>query len=116
MSQYFQLGDQVLWNPATRVAQLYVGLSDAMSALIDQPTGIGPVIADEYAIDLPVFESFVGALVLHYQRATHSIMKSMMDGFIATSMVMLERACGTIPALDDERLIELRNSHRTMPV
>jgi hypothetical protein len=116
MSQYFEIGDKVLWNPATRVAELYVRLAEAMAPIVDRPTGIGPVIADEYEIDLPVFEAFVLALLAEYERAHHSIMKSMMDGFISMSVVLLERAGSDVPVLRDARLIELRIDHRGAPI
>ncbi|MET7991073.1 DUF6086 family protein [Amycolatopsis sp. NPDC005232] len=80
--------------------------ADAVAPIVDLPTGISPADhianADEWAIDLPVFTAFVDALVDRYQRSTHLILRSMVEGFLATAMVLLDRADVEIPSLDRE--------------
>ncbi|MGW0810428.1 DUF6086 family protein [Nonomuraea sp. NPDC002799] len=41
MSQYFRVGDQVLWNPSTRVAGLFLRSAEALAPETGLPTGLG---------------------------------------------------------------------------
>lgn len=139
MSQYFRVDQQVVWNPSNGVALLFVRTSEALRPLTDMPTGLASEIPDEWAIDLPVFEKFIDALVTRYQQSTHLILRSLMEGFIATSLVLIERGGGNVPALQTApgpdvsdvqvsadglspgpapgRLEELRNTHSSaMPL
>jgi len=108
MSQYFQVGDQVVWNPALGVGELYARMAEAIAPLVDVPTGVGPVVADEYQLDLPVFQTFVESLIQRFEKATHSELRGMTGGFIATSVVMLERSGVQVAPLTDDHLIALR--------
>lgn len=99
VSQYFQVGDLVLWNPANRVAEVFVSTGEAIAPTVGLPTGIAAVVADEYEIDLDVFTAFVGALVHRYLSSSHAILRSLLEGFTATALVMVERAGRGIPAL-----------------
>ncbi|MFC0433901.1 DUF6086 family protein [Kutzneria buriramensis] len=97
MSQYFELGDRTLWNPSNGVGLLFVRTAKAMEPVVDLPCGIEPSVTDEWAINLPTFERFVHALADRYQRSTHLILRGLTEGFIATAMVVLERAGGEAP-------------------
>ncbi|MEV6903249.1 DUF6086 family protein [Amycolatopsis sp. NPDC051372] len=133
MSQYFEVGDKTLWNPSNGVGLLFRS-AEAVAPIVELPTGIGPAAADEWAVDLPVFTAFVDALVDRYQRSNHLILRSMVEGFLATAMVLLDCAGAEIPALGREpgpdvrdismvgtqppagKLAELRAAHaRAMP-
>ncbi|AEV82323.1 hypothetical protein ACWT_1305 [Actinoplanes sp. SE50] len=103
MSQYFEVGDLVLWNPSNGVARLYARTGEAVAPLVELPTGIGPMIADEYEIDLDVFVAFVDALTGYYLGAQHPILRSLMEGFLATSIVMVQRAGRELPALREQQ-------------
>ncbi|MFJ8914201.1 DUF6086 family protein [Amycolatopsis sp. NPDC102389] len=102
MSQYFQVGDRVLWNPSNGVSQLFLRSAEALAPVVDLPTGIGAMVSDECEIDMKVFEVFVNALVQRYRQSTHPILRSLMEGFVATALVMVERGRGSVPALDAE--------------
>lgn len=91
MSQYFQIGDHVLWNPSTGVARLFIRSAEALAPETGLPTGLGPMESDECEIDLVVFTAFVSALVERYERSNHRILHSLMEGFIATALVLVER-------------------------
>ena len=101
MSQTFWLGRTAVWNPSNGVGLLFVRTAQAMEPLVDLPCGIRPALhiasADEWAIDLPVFQRFVHALADRYQRSTHLILRALTEGFVATAMVVLERAGGEAP-------------------
>ncbi|MFI7519312.1 DUF6086 family protein [Micromonospora globbae] len=109
MSQYFQVNDLVLWNPSNRVAELFVRTSDAVAPLVDVPTGIGPMRADDYEIDLDVFVAFVDALVAQYLSSSHAILRSLLEGFVATALVMVDRAGRTVPSLQATATLDPRD-------
>lgn len=71
--------------------------ADALAPVVGLPAGIRlgyPGDPDEWVIDMPIFEAFVDALVDRYQRSTHLILRSLMEGFIATALVLVERGGG----------------------
>ncbi|MBQ1023997.1 DUF6086 family protein [Micromonospora sp. C95] len=109
MSQYFQVGDLVLWNPSNRVAELFVRTSEAVAVLVGVPTGIGPVRADDYEIDLDVFVGFVDALVAQYMSSSHAILRSLLEGFIATALVLVDRAGRDAPSLRADATLDPRD-------
>jgi hypothetical protein len=118
VSQYFRAGGTVLWNPSNGVGLLFVRTAEALEPVAGVPSGIVAADADEWEIHMPVFERFVDALVDRYRRSTHLILRSLMEGFVATSLVLVERGGGGAPALPPEagRLEELRDAHsRAMP-
>ena len=98
MSQYFQTGDRILWNPATTVAQVFLHAAESFARLADRPSGLGPMIADECEIDMPTFAEFTDSLISQYGRSDHVILRALTEGFIATAMAMVERAGGQLPA------------------
>lgn len=100
MSQYFKVDDAVLWNPASRVAELFVRTGESLVPLVGLPTGIAPGAADEYEVDLDAFTVFVDAVVRRYLSSSHLILRSLVEGFAATALVMVERA-GRHIALDE---------------
>lgn len=109
MSQYFQAGDLVLWNPASHVAELFFRTSEAVAPTVGLPTGIAPVAADEYQIELDTFTAFADALVHRYLSSSHTVLKSLLEGFIATALVMVERAERSVPALADTPALDSRD-------
>ncbi|NRQ31487.1 hypothetical protein HII36_06480 [Nonomuraea sp. NN258] len=92
MSQYFRVGDQILWNPSSGVAGLFMRSAEALAPETGLPTGLGPMESDECEIDPATFAVFVSALVERYERSNHPILHSLMDGFIATALVLVERS------------------------
>jgi hypothetical protein len=99
VSQYFQVGRQVLWNPSTGVAELFVHVAQSLASTAGTPTGIGAVYADEYEIDPDNFAAFVNALVDRYLSSHHPIFRSLLEGFLATAIVLVDRAGRDVPAL-----------------
>ncbi|MBO2461346.1 DUF6086 family protein [Actinomadura violacea] len=116
MSQYFQAGEDVLWNPATAVARLFTDTAEALARLVERPSGLGPMVADECRIDVPAFAAFVDALVRRYARSNHDVLKALMEGFTGTALVLVERAGAVVPALaempDDPGVLRLAEISR----
>ncbi|GAA3233690.1 DUF6086 family protein [Dactylosporangium siamense] len=101
MSQYFDdvTTGQTLWNPATRVAQLFFRMTGALEPVAARPCGIVDLEIDEYAVDPEVFAAFVDALVAEYLASNHPIFKSMLGGYLPQAMVMVERSGRAVTAL-----------------
>lgn len=100
MSQFFQVGDQVLWNPSNGVAGLFIRSAEALAPETGLPTGLGPMENDECDVDLATFAAFVSALIRRYERSNHLILHSLMEGFIATALVLVERGGAELPVSD----------------
>lgn len=109
MSQYFKTGDAILWNPASRVAELFIRTGEALAPTVGLPVGIAPSNADEYQIDLDTFTAFVDALVRRYLSSSHAILRSLLEGYAATAIVMVERAGRHVAALDEPSELDLRD-------
>jgi Family of unknown function (DUF6086) len=103
MSRYFQVGDQVLWNPSNGVAELFASTAEALVSTADAPTGIGPMEAHEYEIDLDTFGAFVDALVRRYVASRHPIFRCLLEGFTATALVMVQRGGEQLVGCDPRR-------------
>ncbi|MBO0805246.1 MAG: hypothetical protein J2P25_19480 [Nocardiopsaceae bacterium] len=106
MSQVFKVGETTVWNPSNGVGRLFVRSADALAPLVNLPTGIGQAHSgdpDEWAVDMAAFEVFVGALADRYQRSSHVILRSLMEGFIATALVLVERGGGRMPSQAADR-------------
>ncbi|MFD3423776.1 DUF6086 family protein [Streptomyces decoyicus] len=63
LSQYFDMGDQTLWNPSNGASRLFISQVSLYEAELGLPSGIGPVKADECQIEPTKFKAFVDALL-----------------------------------------------------
>ncbi|MEU8820427.1 DUF6086 family protein [Actinoplanes sp. NPDC048796] len=101
MSQYFDdaTTGQTLWNPATRVAQLFFRMTEALAPTVELPCGVVDLGVDEYAVDPAAFSRFVDALVRQYLSSNHAIFKEMLAGYLPPAVVMVERSGRTVAAL-----------------
>lgn len=102
VSQYFNDATtrETLWNPATRVAQLFFRMTEALVPLADRPCGVVDLEIDEYAVEADVFAGFVNTLVKKYLASNHTILKTMLAGYLPSAMVMVERSGRAVPALN----------------
>nr|WSW48630.1 DUF6086 family protein [Streptomyces sp. NBC_01001] len=92
MSQYYDMGDQTLWNPSNGASRLFMSQVSVYQAELGLPSGIGPMQADECQIDPLVFKAFVDALLAWHRGTTHTVMTALSEGFVATVLVLAERA------------------------
>ncbi|MFF0155332.1 DUF6086 family protein [Micromonospora sp. NPDC005203] len=101
MSKCFQVGDLVLWNPSNTVAQLFFRMTEAMVPVAGCPSGVGPDVGrDEYQIAPDTFAAFVDVLTARYLSTNHPILKSMIEGYLSTALVLVRRSGLDVPALD----------------
>ncbi|MFI1584698.1 DUF6086 family protein [Embleya sp. NPDC020630] len=92
MSQYYEMGDRTLWNPSNGASQLFIGQVNLYETMLGLASGIGPVQADECRIDPTVFGAFANALLAWYCRTGHAVMTALSEGFVATVLVLAQRA------------------------
>ncbi|MFJ8659353.1 DUF6086 family protein [Streptomyces sp. NPDC093795] len=92
MSQYHDMGDQTLWNPSNGASRLFMSQVSVYQAELGMPSGIGPMRADECQIDPRMFKEFVDALLAWHRRTSHAVMAALSEGFVATMLVLAERA------------------------
>jgi hypothetical protein len=109
MSRYFQVGDQVLWNPSNGVAELFATTAEALVSTAGAPTGIGPLDADEYEIDLDTFGAFVDALVRRYVASRNPVLRCLLEGFTVTALVMVQRGGRSVAVLGEPASVGLRD-------
>lgn len=92
MSQYFELGEQTLWNPSNGAARLFLRQVSVFEGELGLPSGIGPMRDDECQIDPVALKTFVEALLEQYLSATHGVVIALSEGFAASMLVLAERA------------------------
>ncbi|MEV0116875.1 DUF6086 family protein [Streptomyces sp. NPDC050844] len=92
MSQCYGIGDETLWNPSNGASRLFMSQVSVYQAELGLSSGIGPMQADECQIDPLVFKAFVDALLAWHRRASHAVMAALSEGFVATVLVLAERA------------------------
>ncbi len=102
VSQYFQVGDKVLWNPSTGVAWLFARSVEAVASAVELPTGLGAEFNDDYEVDVVTFAAFVDALVRRYRSSTHPILRTLIEGVAAVGIVMVERAGRSVASLSEQ--------------
>ncbi|MGA5497879.1 DUF6086 family protein [Streptomyces cinereoruber] len=96
MSQYFDLGDETLWNPSNGASLIFQRQVAVFEAELELPSGIGPMENDECRISPGTFETFVEALLEEHRRTSHTIWLALSEGFTATVLVLAERAGITV--------------------
>jgi hypothetical protein len=101
VSQYFDdaTTGETLWNPATRVAQLFFRMTEALVPVADRPCGVVDLHNDEYAVDPQAFATFVDALVRQHLASNHKIFKAMLSVYLPQAVVMVERSGRQLAAL-----------------
>ena len=92
----------------------FKGEAEVIASAFRVASGLGDIIEDECEVDLPVFEEFLAAAARQYQQTAHPILRSLMTGFLATAMVLAERAGGQLPDTSPEQTAawaQLREEH-----
>ncbi|MBY8889245.1 DUF6086 family protein [Streptomyces sp. PTM05] len=92
MSQYFDLGKQTLWNPSNGAARLFLRQVYVFEAELGLPSGLGQMRDDECQIDPAALKTFAEALLEQHLRTSHTVMIALSEGFVATMLVLSERA------------------------
>lgn len=92
MSQHYDVGDETIWNPSNGAARLFHAQLAVFEAELDLPSGIGPLVNDECSIDPAALGGFTETLLARHGSAGHAIIIALSQGFVATVLVLAERA------------------------
>jgi len=92
MSQYFDVGDETLWNPSNGAARLFLRHVTLYEDELGVPSGIGPMENDECRIDPAALGTFVNTLLQWRDRTRHHVVDALSAGFLATAVALAERA------------------------
>jgi len=90
VSFVFDVHDETVWSPSSRVGRLYVDTAETLSRFGAVPSGLVAIASDMYELDPITFPSFVRTL-LDEQSIAHPIYTVLIEGFVLTSGVMMER-------------------------
>lgn len=96
MSQYYDMGDQTLWNPAPGVSRLFMSQVRVHEAEVGVPSGIGPMQDDECQVDPTGLKSFTDALLAWHRGTSHPVVAALSEGFVVTVLALADRAGVTV--------------------
>jgi hypothetical protein len=96
MSQYFDMGNETLWNPSNGVSRLFLRQVRLFEVELGIPSGIGPMVNDECQLDPAEFEVFVNALLERHRSTRHPVMLALFEGFTTTVLALADRAGITV--------------------
>ena len=110
-----------IWCPTADVALAFIGTAETFSHVYAVESGVGEPVDGECVIDFADFGALSAAAVHRFSTSDQGILRSLSLGFIATSLVLIDRAGRPAPAMsgpDQERAWSaLRDQHaRAMPV
>ncbi|MFE9055734.1 hypothetical protein CJI59_08255 [Streptomyces sp. Alain-F2R5] len=92
MSQYFDMGDETLWNPSNGAARLFLRHVALYEAELGVPSGIGEMVNDECQVDPGAYEAFVNRLLEWHHDTAHAVIHGLSRGFVATALALAHRA------------------------
>jgi hypothetical protein len=92
MSQYYRVGDIVLWTPSSGVSRVFLGQVRLFEDELSLASGVGPMEADECQVDVERFSTFVQALLTYRGASNHQILHALTEGFVITVLALAERA------------------------
>ncbi|MGW4383586.1 DUF6086 family protein [Kitasatospora sp. NPDC004531] len=92
MSQYYDLGEETLWNPSNGASRLFLRQVEVFEAELGLPSGIGPMEMDECRIDPARLEVFVNTMLAWHRGCLHPVIWTLSEGFVFTVLVLADRA------------------------
>ncbi|MEU6108672.1 DUF6086 family protein [Streptomyces albidoflavus] len=92
MSQYYDVGDETLWNPSIGASRLFLAQVRLHEDELGMASGLGPMDMDECKIEVGAFREYTEALVARHLRTGHRVILALSEGFVATVLVLARRA------------------------
>ncbi|PXX66618.1 hypothetical protein DFR70_103367 [Nocardia tenerifensis] len=115
MSYVFDVNGETVWSPSLRVGDLYVRMAREVGSVLGVTTGLNPLALDMWDVDINTFEGFVRLMHETYFTSGHPVLKGLLEGVLAPSIVILERGGGEIIlGTTEER--EFRDRALAMPM
>jgi len=106
MSYPFTVDGETVWDPALRVGLLYAGITEAVSEVLKQPTGLKPSADGTCAIDVAAFHAFVACLRESQASTRHPVYGGLMKGLLAVSLQLAKTTGAELtPMYGDEQAI-----------
>ncbi|MEV0545281.1 DUF6086 family protein [Nocardia salmonicida] len=97
MSQYYELDGTTLWNPSNGASRLFLNQVGFFEEELGVSSGIGPMESDVCEVTPVVLEVFLATVLAWRGRTGHAVVQALSDGFLATLLVIAERAGVTMP-------------------
>ncbi|MER7753880.1 DUF6086 family protein [Kitasatospora sp. NPDC097643] len=92
MSQYYDVGEETLWNPSNGASRLFLRQVAVFEEEFGLPSGIGPMESDECQVDPAALEVFANSLLARHRETQHAIVRALTEGFVITVLALAERA------------------------
>jgi hypothetical protein len=97
LSLNFKHGDQLVWNPANAVGQVFLRLVEALEPQAGAETGITTLIpGDTYGIEPEKLRAFTETLLGWYFNTNHPVYRDLFGGVLKCCLVLLERSDNAI--------------------
>ncbi|WP_280393964.1 DUF6086 family protein [Nocardia brasiliensis] len=115
MSCVFEIGDETVWSPSLRVGDLYVRMLQEVASVLGLPAGLRALASDMWSIDIEVFGELVNLIHETYFASSNPVLKALVGGVLAPSLVILERGGrGICPSIEEE--LEFHDWARGLPM
>ncbi|MFI1565566.1 DUF6086 family protein [Streptomyces sp. NPDC020490] len=113
--------DRDIWCAGAEAAHAFVGTAEVLSGVLRVRSGIADPVDGVCAIDFQEFGLLSAAAVHRFSTSDQGILRSLSLGFIATSLVLIDRAGHPAPPMpgpaQERAWAALRDQHaRAMPV
>ncbi|WP_344047780.1 DUF6086 family protein [Streptomyces thermoalcalitolerans] len=99
---YFQVADEVLWNPSNSVATVFLGQAAVLSRFVGLGSGLGDIVEDECQVDPREFVAFTNELVKTYQETNNMAPMALLKGFASVALVLADRIGAEGVSMDPE--------------
>ena len=91
MSYSFEVGDELIYDPALRVGKLFLGQALAAADVFDVPSGLHPMLDGTCAVDPQVFAAFVAELQACHLQSQHPELLLLTKGVLIVALALLLR-------------------------
>lgn len=96
MSYPFGLDGETLWDAGYHSGLLYASLAHGAAEFLELPSGLAPNDQGGCDVDIEQFRVFVEGLYERYASTRNEVLHGLAHGLLVTSLVLLERAGGTL--------------------
>jgi hypothetical protein len=107
VSYSFEVGDDMVWDPALRVGKLFLGQVQAAAPVLGLPSGLAPQRDGTCQVDPAVYAAFVAELQVTHLRSRHPEMLQLTKGLLIVAVGLLLRVGLKPPAGSDEAWEEI---------
>lgn len=116
MSCFVDIDGNDVWNPANRIARLFIAQARATADAFRLDSGVGDVIEDQCGIDGKAFTTFVATLLAEYERTNNLTLRRLTEGVLIVGLVLLQRAgLPPEPPADWHEYVEAQSRHMPKP-